>query len=261
MRLSKVQERFKDLMLDHPDALDAPEEGFAAQFDVGRIPLPRRLKVYRNNIVGSLTDLIVDSFPVLEVLVGRDFLEGAARSFILENPPAVGCLNRYGDGFDEFLAGFAPVASLPYLPDVARFEIVMSEAYYAADGVALRGEELAAVVPDALGDLVLGLMPSVELFESDYPVLAIKEFCENGAEGQLDLDQGGVRVMVSRPALEVQIVPLEADEFLALSLFKDGGALGASVEEVMEAYPSFDFQGFLQKHLLLETFAALGSNR
>jgi len=260
VRLSKVQEVFKDLMLDHPDALDAPEEGFAAQFDVGRIPLPRRLKVYRNNIVGSLTDLMVDSFPILEVLVGRAFLEGAARTFILEKPPEVGCLNRYGDGFDEFLWGFEPAASLPYLPDVAQLEILMSGAYYAADGVALRGEDLAMVAPEALENLVLGVMPSVELFESNYPILAIKEFCENGAEGQLDLDQGGVRVMISRPQLEVQIVPLDMDEFMALSLFKHGGALGSVIEAVMKEYPEFDFQGFLQKHLVLETFSAIESN-
>ena len=136
----------------------------------------------------------------------------------------------------------------------------MNDSYYAQEGQTLTAEALAAIAPEDLEALRLTLLDSVFLLQSDYPLLAIKDFCETGAEGQLDLDQGGVRLMVTRPGLEVQIVRLEDDEFMALGLLQNGRELGETVEVVMKAYAGFDFQTFLQKHLALETFAALGSN-
>jgi len=40
-------------------------------------------------------------------------------------------LAEYGDGFADFLAGFAPAQSLPYLADVARLEWAINAAYHA----------------------------------------------------------------------------------------------------------------------------------
>ena len=254
MDLKTVQSTFKDLMLDHPDALNAPEKEFAAQFETGRIDLSRRLKVYRNNIVGSLTDVVMASFPILEALVGQAFLEGAVRTFVLQRPPVHGCLNTYGAGFDEFLRDFPPAESLPYLPDVAALELAMNAAYYARDEESLTGEVLAAIPAETLHDFVPVVADHVELIESIYPLLAIKSFCEDGAEGTLNLDQAGVKLMIARPDLEVQIAQLEDDEFMALLHFKEGRALGEVVELVMTDYPGFNFQDFLQKHLALETF-------
>ena len=67
MRLNKMQENFRDLMLNHPRALDRPNIEFAALFETGDIPLPERLKVYRNNIMGNVSGALVNNFPPLEI--------------------------------------------------------------------------------------------------------------------------------------------------------------------------------------------------
>lgn len=262
MQLGEFQERFKDLMLDHPKALETPPEELADFCDVkaggGDIPLPERLKVYRNNIVGSLTDLMLATFPVMEKLVGTPFLEGMVRHFVLENPPAQGCLSLYGDGFAEFVGDFELAKTLPYLPDVARLELAMNKAYYAKDDEALTAEGLGDIPPEELGDLKPALRTSVYLVCSRYPLTVIREFCMAEEQvGKLDLDQGSEKLMVYRPALDTKTVLLSDDEYLMLQKLLAGETLGVSVEAVMADYPDFDFQGFLQKHMALETFKAL----
>lgn len=258
MQLSEFQERFKDLMLDHPDALDSPPEDLAAFCQSGDIALPDRLKVYRNNIVGSLTDLMLSTFPILDTLVGRGFFELMARSFILENPPKQGNISLYGEGFAEFIETYEMAKALPYLSDVARYEIAINQAYYAHDDQPLTAETLSAIPPEELGDLKLALRDSVKLLNSRFPILKIQEFCaEDDPQGTLNMDQGGGALIVYRPVLDTQTLGLEPDEFATLSALQSGKPLGQSVEETLSSFPEFDFQAFLQKHISLETFRSL----
>ena len=257
MQLNEFQNRFKDLMLDHPDALKNPPEDLAAFCQEGEIPLADRLAVYRNNIVRSLTDVIVSFFPTIEKLVGLQFLEGMARSFILENPPKQGCLSFYGRGFAEFVDGFELAKSLPYLSDVARLELAMNESYYAQDDEALTAEGLSQIAPEALGETKLSLRTSIQLIYSRWPLLKIQEFCaQENPQGTLDMDQGGVKVVVFRSDLDTQLLELSDDEYEILTLLQNEKTLGEAVEKTLENHPEFDFQSFLQKQLSLETFKA-----
>lgn len=261
MQLNEFQKQFKDLMLDHPDALLTPPEEIAAFCMEGDIPLPERLKVYRNNIVGSLSEVMLATFPILEKLVGKEFLEGMARSFILQNPPSGGCLSLYGEGFPEFIEGFEHAKPLPYLPDVARLELAMNKAHFAADDKPLTAEAIAAIAPDELGDTRFNTRDSVHLITSPYPLNAIREFCLSGAGGDApDMEQGGAPLMIYRPQFETEIVMLGTDEYLMLQKLQDGKALGEALEHVINTHQEFDFQAFLQKHLTLETFSALRAN-
>jgi hypothetical protein len=255
MKLHSVQKNFRDLMLDHPDVLNTPSPEMSALFDEGLITLPARLKVYRNNIVGSLTDLMLASFPVMQELVGKAFLEQTARSFILSNPPEQGCLTWFGRGFDVFLENFSPAKSLPYLPDIARLEIALNEAYYAADDLALTPQDLSAIEPENLAATQFPLRDSVNLIKSSFPILDIHAFClKNDPSETLDISGEGTNIMVYRPELETQIIALKADEFQMLAALQSGLNLGDALEQTRETYPDFDIQIFLQKNLADETF-------
>jgi len=258
MRLNEVQKRFRDTMLDHPKALDDPPEDFAALFDEGGIALPERLKVYRNNIVGSLTDVMIASHPILEKLVGREFLEIMARAFVLENPPAHGCLNMYGAGFDTFIENYELARALPYLPDIARLEIAMNESYYAADDAPLKAEDLSGLAPEKIN---LILRHNVRLLASKYPVDKIRDFCiEDDPDKTMNVDTGGVTLMVARPNLKVKIVKLASDEYEMLTALEQGTALNKALEAVIRSHENFDFQGFLARHVKLEAFTGLKTN-
>lgn len=257
MPLNDFQTSFRDLMLDHPDAVNTPPEAVSSALEADR--LSARLKIYRNNIVGSLTDVICASFPIIDALVGREFLELMARSYALENPPRHGCLNQYGEGFDRFIEEFELAQSLPYLPDIARLELAMNAAYYAVDDTALAPEALNTKNPE---DLKIPPRTSVHLIASPYPLLDIKEFCEKGGEGEaLDLNKDGAQIMVYRPHLDTEIVILDPSEYLMLQNLQRAQRLGDALEETLNSYEGFDVSTFLQKHLTLETFAQSDTNR
>ena len=255
MRLADIQKRFKDTMLDHPKALKNTPADFAALFNEGDIPLPARLKVYRNNIVGSLTDVMVASHPLLEKLVGHEFLEMMARGFVLENPPAHGCLNMYGTGFDTFIETYALAQSLPYLPDMAKLEIALNDAYHAKDDEPLKVEELAEE------KLQLKLRQNVKLVSSKYPLDKIRDFClEDNPNKTMNIDSGGVKLMIHRPALDPVIVKLEDSEYEILKALDQNAPLDEAVEATLNTFKGFDFQGFLQRHIGFETFLTLETN-
>ena len=257
MQLNEFQERFKALMLDHPDALNTPPEDLAAFCAEGDIALPTRLKVYRNNIVGSLTDLLKVTFPVLQKLVGEKFFETLARSFILENPPRKGVLSHYGEGLDDFIKTFEPTKSMPYLADIAAYEIAKNHSYHAADDLPLTPEQLASIPPEELANLSINLRRHVFLIQSAYPLTAIETFClQNDPDGTLDMDQGGEQLMVFRQNFESVTLPLSDDEFVFLKKLQNGKTLGEATEETMTDFSDFDIQAILQKHLQLETFCA-----
>lgn len=245
-------------MLDHPKVLDDPPPDFAALFETGDIPLPVRLKVYRNNIVGSLTDVMISSHPLLEKLVGHDFLEMMARHFVLENPPTQGCLSFYGATFDTFIENYELAKAMPYLPDMARLEIAMNEAYYAPDDEPLTAADLASATPESLK---LELRKSARLISSKYPLSDIRDFClADDPAKTLNIDTGGVMLMIYRPALDSVIVKLDAAEYAMLDSLKRGTALDDALERTLETHKKFDFQAFLQRHIGLETFCQMVPN-
>lgn len=259
MRLNEIQYSFKDTMLQPVSGLGEVDADLRGVFVDNHISVEDRLKVYHNNIIGSVSASLRATFPVIEKLVGEDFLKGMARSFIFENPPTSGCLHSYGAGFDDFIRGYKPAAALPYLADVATLEFAINAAYYARDDAAMAAGALAQVPEEELEQARLCLRPSATLIESSYPLMEIKNFCEDeNAHDAPDLSQTHeTLLMVYRPALEVRIIPLDKDAFFILKQLDNGSSLGESIEKTLEKFSDFDFTVFLQKNIALETFSAL----
>ena len=259
MKLAKFQKQFKETMFRPVREIQECEDDFKALFAESEIPLDERLKVYHNNVVGSLSEVMRATFPLLENLVGEDFLKSMARGFIFENPPNSGCMHMYGAGFDEFIKTYAPAKSLSYLSDVATLELALNTAYYASDDVALAPDALAQVPPEMLDEVVLNLRSSATLISSSYPLQSIRSFClDTDNNPAPDLTEDNIcRLMILRPDLEVNIITLPEDEYEMLRLLNDKVSMGAAVEKTINAFSSFDFAAFLQKHMDLESFTSL----
>ena len=52
-----------------------------------------------------------------------------ARQFVSENPPVDHYIDSYGSNFDDFLAKTDLVSELPFLPELARLEQIISEIF------------------------------------------------------------------------------------------------------------------------------------
>ena len=189
----------------------------------------RRVAVYRNNVAASLVGVLRAHFPVIERVVGTEFFEAAAVAFVRDAPPVSPVLAEYGEGFASFLAGFAPAADLPYLPDVARLEWARTVAYNAADGAPVGIERLAA--ESDLGAVRLRLHPAAQVVASPWPIVSIWQTNAHDAEVRR-VRAGGEIALVTRPALDVRIERLPAGGHSFFDAVRRGRPLGEAAVDV-----------------------------
>jgi hypothetical protein len=177
----------------------------------------RRFNVYRNNVMSILTAALKAQFPVVARLVGDDFFRDLARAYVQAELPRTPVLLAYGEGFGDFLDGFAPVAGLPYLGDVARLEWLQARAFHAKDAPALQAEDVGGLAFCEPASVELVPHPSLGMLRSAYPVVEIwRTNAHDRDVAAVDLTAGGDDVIVVRPRLDVVVLraPPGALEFL-----------------------------------------------
>ena len=214
----------------------------------GRFAPDQHLQIYRNNIFQSLTGALKAVYPVIERLVGDGFFRFAADGYIRRHPPRSGNLHDFGIHYADFLTGFAPAASLSYLPDVARLEWAWHEAFHAADAPALDARCFAEIPAQRQARLRLCLHPSARLLSSAYPLLRIWQANQDGAaEQDINLAEGGVQLMVIRRELQVQIETLSLGELVLLRALAQGETLEFACEAAFASDTAFDLTATLQR--------------
>ena len=200
----------------------------------------KRFGVYRNNVRGALTEALAVRYPVVQRLVGEEFFRAMATEFALANLPASPVLIEYGANFADFIASFAPAASLTYLADVARLESAYWQAYHAADDVPLAAYAFQQLEPAALAGMKLTFISSCQILTSAHPIVSIWLTNTNDATVQpVDLSLAE-DALVSRPALSVEVRKLPAGAAVFLTLLQQGKCLGEAADLAAERCKEFD---------------------
>lgn len=215
----------------------------------------RRFAVYCNNVAVALTQALADTFPVVQQLVGDEFFAAMAGVYWREQPPRSPVLARWGDGFADWLAAFAPARSLPYLPDMARLEQARVAAWQAADADPLGADEWRQRLADTatLPQSRLVLHPSCRVLCSAFDVHTL--WAVHQQEGDwpaIDIDRPCAVLVLRDPADEVLVIGLDepAARFIGALL------AGAPLAQALAAAPGVDLVAALA--LLLRHGAIVG---
>lgn len=219
------------------------------------LPYDKRLQVYRNNTIISLTEVLKATYPVVGALVGEQFFAFAAKTCIAAHPPRVPRLAEYGAEFADFLAGFAPAQSLPYLPDMARLEWAINEAYHAPDDKGLAPQDLSSVPPEQYSALRFALRASCRLLQSPYRVDLIWRAHQPGGSLEGLEIAGECHLLIYRPVADVEIASLDAAGFALLSKIADGTTLESAYESAVVEDAAFDLTAALGTHLTRGSFS------
>jgi len=204
----------------------------------------QRFNVYRNNFYASLIDVLAGRYAVVQRLVGEEFFRAMAKVYVEQEPPRSAMILAYGSGFADFLAGFPPVADVPYLPDIARLEWARHTAYHAADASPLRAEDFAAIPAEQVAALTLTLHPSLSVVASQFPVVSIWETNMFDEEVRpVGADPGAEAAMILRPKMRVEVrrLPSGAPDFI--SALRDGQTLGGAAGQASASDARFDLAG------------------
>ena len=227
--LLETQRAFRTALLSGDATMVAP--GAVAG---GAGPSPaRRMAVYRANVVRNLTGVLRLAYPAVDRLVGEAFFDLAAEMFVRTAPPVLADLYAYGDDFADFLAAFAPAATLPYLPDVARLEWAVGQALHASPAGVLHAAALAGVDADRQAAVRLVPHPSLTLLATRHPARAIWEavMTEDAAArdarlAAVDPAAGGETLAVLCPAGRLVVAALPAPVHALARSLVAGTALG-----------------------------------
>jgi hypothetical protein len=217
-----------------------------------------RLDIYANTVRVNRKNALRAVYQVVERLVGEDFFSYASEIFAKSYPSRSGNLDDYGVEFPDFLKSFAPAASLVYLSDVARLELLVDRLMVAEDARAVRAAAAPLAAYGIRLDRTLQLAAGNRLLKSDYPIHRIWQVNQPGFEdaGTIDLAEGGVRLLVRRDGFAVEIIDLEPAEFAFLSAFAGGRSLGAAIASACAIEPLFDAPRSLRRRLAEGTVAA-----
>jgi hypothetical protein len=198
----------------------------------------RRFDVYRNNVVVGLGDALESAFPVLRKLLGEENFRGLAGIYVRRHPPSTPLIMFFGAEMPGFLESLPQLAHLPYLPDVARLELALREAYHAADADPVAPESLLSLPPVDLLGLAIGLHPALRIVASPYPVHGI--WARNMIADAPKPRMVSETVMVTRPAFDpIQtVVPRGTDRLVAA--LSEGVPLGDAIAAAEAAHPEFD---------------------
>ena len=221
-----VQARFAAALLDAAHPLPAGLRAWN-----GADPA-RRFAVHRNNVAVALAQALADTFPVVKRLVGDDFFAALASVYWREQPPRSPVLARWGEGFADWLAGFAPAQALPYLPDIAHLERARVDAWQAADAVPLPAQALHARLADAaaLPRVRFVLHPSCRVLRSPFDIHALWAAHQHDGEvPAIDIDRPCAMLVLRDPADEVLVLGLDAPAAAFIDALAEGAGLGAAL--------------------------------
>lgn len=220
-----------------------------------------RLRIYRNNVFASLTEALRACYPVVDRLVGKQFFDFAAHRYIRRYPSASGDLHDFGASFDELLERLPEAASLVYLADVARLEWAYQEVFHAADADPLDLTAIASIPQERYAGLRFRLHAASRLLASAYPVLRIWQVNqpEHRGDDTVDLSAGGIKLLVIRRALEIELEPLSAGEYALLTALAQGRTMDYACEHALAAEPDLDLPATLRSHVRRHTLVGFSS--
>jgi hypothetical protein len=177
-----------------------------------------RIDIYRNNVRTNRVTALADAFANVVQLVGVDYFRELARVYVDCTPANSANLHDDGAGLPAFIRGFAPVADLPYLSDVAQVDWLLHRAYFAADSHAIDASKLGELGAERFAAASIRFAPSVALARSDrWPIADILQMHADGTPAQLGA--GGQAVLVWRQGFAVRwqaLAPTDADTIAAL---------------------------------------------
>jgi hypothetical protein len=202
----------------------------------------RRFAVYQNNVTHSLIEALTSRYPVICRLVGTDFFAALARLYVQADGPRSPILAEWGESFAEFLSSFPPLASYPYMGDVARIEYARGRAFHAADALPVDPAWFSAQDPWSVR---LGLHSSVTVLRLQHPAVSIWERNQPGGESVKISEGREIALILRDRGFAVPVHAISPGDATLIEALRAGDCLGEAAIRARSAQPGHDPQDIL----------------
>ena len=136
----------------------------------------------------------------------------------------------------ELLEGDPLSEELAFLPDLARLEWALREAFVAADARPLSWSDLQAAGEGAIADVPLHLVPGTRVVGSEWPLLQLWQLKDvDDADVDLSIERRSAHFLVSRRAYSAVPIEIDAARARLVAHAAAGGSLAALLEGASDA--------------------------
>ena len=192
------------------------------------VPGAERLSVYAGGYVARTREALAEVYEAVQHVVGDRTFTNLAHTYAARYPSHGYNLSLVGRHLPEFLASDPLTQQLPFLPDLARLEWLVCEAFHAFDEPPLDPARLARHSLDEWERTQLTFQPSVGLMASPWPILDIwTARTRPRSEVSIDLVHRPQRVLVFRQSLQTKCELVDEQPYKVLEGLMAGQTLGA----------------------------------
>ncbi|PIQ83154.1 MAG: hypothetical protein COV75_09080 [Candidatus Omnitrophica bacterium CG11_big_fil_rev_8_21_14_0_20_63_9] len=191
-----------------------------------------RLHVYAHGYLARMQESLAEVYEAVHHVVGEQAFAGLAGAYAARHPSHDYNLSFAGRSLPEFLAAWPRTAQWPFLPDLARLEWGVCQAFHAQLQPPVDAGQLASVAPSDWERMRFAFQPSVSCVASAWPILDIWEARQRPRQA-IDIDVVGrpQQVLVFREGLTVRCELLDPAEQRVLRALLDGAMLGEACAE------------------------------
>jgi hypothetical protein len=242
----------RDLQRDILRGLVTPEQAPAALTWIngeGSLSALSQYTAYRHSVQGGLIKALEEIYPVCQKLVGEDFFATMALEYIRHNPSTSPDLTDYGSNINLFIAKFRPAESLPYFADVALLEWQWHRVFNGNNPACIGIDSLTSYNPEQHLKLQFKLSDNIGLVQSNYPIHRIWQANQEDYEGDdtINLDDGGIQLIVWRDELTRRIDPLTESEWMLINALRSG----KKFEQICQVFSAMNEENIIGQFLAL----------
>jgi hypothetical protein len=155
-RLRELQEQLQAHLLCGDDRITR------SIVDTPRVNAPTRLAIYADAYRLRLLEALRADFPALHTLAGDEEFERIGRAYIDVHPSGHFSIRYFGAQLAAFLQADGFWRRVPVFAEMATFEWALGLSFDAADSPPTGVGDMAAIPPQAWGEMRLGLHPSLQ---------------------------------------------------------------------------------------------------
>ena len=210
-----------------------PIEGTVVRLNPQRgTPGEARLAVYADGYMARIRQALAEAYEAVHQVLGETAFTKLAHSYARAVPSSERDLGAVGRHLPAFLTDWPLTQQLPFLPDLARLEWSVREAFHAFEEPPLDAAALAQFPLEAWERTQLVFQPSVKVIISRWPIRDLWAARTQPRESiDIDLVNRPQRVLVCRRGLTVICELIEVTPAMLLDGLLAGRSLGAVCEE------------------------------
>ncbi len=202
----------------------------------GRVSGQERLQVYAEGYTARIRESIAEVYEAVRHALDAEVFDELCRAYAERTHSDDYNLNHAGKNLEEFLRTSSLSKEAPFLPDLAKFEWSLWEAFHSFDESAtFTHSDLAKMPSEDWERSTLVFQPSVRLLDSAWPVLDLwKTRRESSELKKVRLNSNPQKVLIGRRGDQVRCELLGLEQFRLIQGLLAGKSLGAVCEELAE---------------------------